>query len=185
VVCLLQNKRQSVEELLRELKDHVSIAGPLSQNENTEWHLVISELESFVKADTVVTIGENVDNLNYRYKLSASYTPQYENPIALSEVILVGHRRKQVKFSELTLDMFRMMQSIEIQQSTSSDAKRPTKVRNPHKNMLYRPGYSEILTVLSSSLTETDNSDNAILLYISADSFRDGLLLNPKRRYVI
>ena len=31
----------------------------------------------------------------------------------LQEVILVGARQEQVKFSELTLDMFRMLQTME------------------------------------------------------------------------
>ena len=35
------------------------------------------------------------------------------NVIMLQEVIIVGARQEQVKFSELTLDMFRMLQTME------------------------------------------------------------------------
>ena len=35
------------------------------------------------------------------------------NRHVLQEVILVGARQEQVKFSELTLDMFRMLQTME------------------------------------------------------------------------
>lgn len=51
-----------------------------------------------------------------------------------------------------------------------------SRTRNPHKHILYRPDYREVLQSLSSAITEL--SDNgAILLYISADSFNNGIAL--------
>lgn len=188
VVCLLQNKRNLVEELLRDLNEilnDLQSPSPLPNNIDNEWQLVVSELESFMKAERSIVIGENIDHLSYRYRTSCSTSSQYENPIVLSEALLIGHRKKHVKFSELTLDVLRMMQAIEY---CSPDSKKQVsttpRLKNPHKSILYRPGYCEVMSLLANSLSEVEYSDNAILLYFSVDGYKDGLALNPKKRYV-
>ncbi len=50
-------------------------------------------------------------------RLNPMITPPVEKSalmtVSVQEVILVGSRSEQVKFSELTLDMFRMLQTLE------------------------------------------------------------------------
>jgi hypothetical protein len=188
VVCLLQNKRSLVEELLRDLNEilnDLQSPSPLTNNMDNEWQLVVSELESFMKAERSIVIGENIDYLSYRYRVGSSMSSQYENPIVLSEALLIGHRKKQVKFSELTLDVLRMMQAIEYSSSDSKkQASTTLRLKNPHKSILYRPSCCEVMSLLANSLSEVEYSDNAILIYFSVDGHKDGLALNPKKRYV-
>ncbi|WAR30708.1 SCAI-like protein [Mya arenaria] len=103
----------------------------------------------------------------------------------IEEIIIVGNTHEQVKFSELTLDMFRMLQSLERepQEDLSNqiydaspapgrqpfeNGDRPGKRENPHKYLLYKPTYSQLNTFLASGFKELP-PNGAMLLYISAD----------------
>lgn len=95
----------------------------------------------------------------------------------------------QVKFSELTLDMFRMLQTLERepQEDTTQlyDASpapgrvpfpenggtgdsRPGKRENPHKYLLYKPTFSQLFVFLASGFKELP-PNGVLLLYVSAD----------------
>ncbi|KAF0985106.1 hypothetical protein FDP41_000145 [Naegleria fowleri] len=105
--------------------------------------------------------------------------PQY-NAIKLTDAILVTSRKVTVKFSELSLDVLRIMQSLE---KTSMNEKQSA-IR---KQMLYRPSCSDLLVHLANTLDSEFTSDlpsttNATFLYISADSSKFGIILDSKRR---
>ena len=240
VVCLFANRRQLVYEIIPEFKENINIYLShfnINGSRGEEWELVISELESFLRAETVVTIEQIPDLIQYRsnnliiskskvkkvtrgnsgipnYLLeskSGNMTPSsddssspIENPISafdeafppltstmkISEAILMTNRKTTVKFSELTLDVFRIMQSIE-RGITFND-----KQSNILKNMLYRPTYQDMLAALASSLelNETSSASTpgelspsssvnyATFLYLSADGTKGGITLNSKRR---
>ena len=119
------------------------------------------------------------------------------NPkLKLQEAILVGNYANQITFSELTLDMYRMLLSLERepsavpgqgkttgqlsvpvanpgdqseqQQDDPQDKTAATRRTNPHKCLLHRPTFSQLFYYLTSSFKElTENS--ALLLYLSAD----------------
>lgn len=83
-----------------------------------EWSLVLGEIKSFIEADTVVNVLDSDSNsIVLSHRLNPLITPPVErSPImtlSLQEVIIVGNLTDQVKFSELTLDMFRMLQTLE------------------------------------------------------------------------
>ena len=83
-----------------------------------EWSLVLGEIKSFIEADTVVNVLDSDSNsIILSYRLNPLITPPVERSpimtISLQEVIIVGNVTDQVKFSELTLDMFRMLQTLE------------------------------------------------------------------------
>ncbi|KAG2381714.1 hypothetical protein C9374_006098 [Naegleria lovaniensis] len=105
--------------------------------------------------------------------------PQY-NAIKLTDAILVTSRKVTVKFSELSLDVLRIMQSLE----KNSVSEKQSAIR---KQMLYRPSCSDLLVHLANTLDSELTSDlpsttNATFLYISADSSRFGIILDNKRR---
>jgi len=105
--------------------------------------------------------------------------------LTLQEVLIVGNNNDQVKFSELTLDMFRILQTLE-REPQQEDATygqaayslsrapsmeptdRPLKRENPHKYLLYKPTLSQLLVFLASGFKELP-PNGALLLYISAD----------------
>jgi Protein SCAI len=115
----------------------------------------------------------------------------------LQEAILVGNYQSQIKFSELTIDMYRLLQSLErvaappnggptkipppVPQQQHNDPTasgldtkdndEPPKMArrsNPHKYLLYRPTFAQLMLYLTTSFKDiAENS--AMLLYISAD----------------
>ncbi|CAB1442797.1 unnamed protein product, partial [Pleuronectes platessa] len=85
--------------------------------------------------------------------------------------------RGDVKFSELTIDMFRMLQALEREpinlatqtskQGTLEPNEKPAKRENPHKYLLYKPTFSQLFTFLSASFKELP-ANSVLLVYLSA-----------------
>lgn len=92
----------------------------------------------------------------------------------LQEVLIVGNKQDQLKFSELTVDMFRMVQTFErnldercpAEQGDDKDAN--DDIKNPHKYLLYRATIEQILANLNSAWSEL-SWNGVLLLYISSD----------------
>ena len=83
-----------------------------------EWSLVLGEIKAFIEADTIVNVLDSDSNsIVLSHRLNPLITPPVERSpvmtLSLQEVIIVGNVADQVKFSELTLDMFRMLQTLE------------------------------------------------------------------------
>jgi hypothetical protein len=96
--------------------------------------------------------------------------------LKLQEAILVGNYQNQIKFSELTLDMYRVLQSLEREPSaqsgkssapeaapaeskeegdsamdTSGNDKAATRRTNPHKYLLYRPTFAHLMLYIATA----------------------------------
>jgi hypothetical protein len=99
-------------------------------------------------------------------KPESAPTPSSPAPLRLQSAILVGNRQHQVKFSELTLDMFRMMIALERDHKTIPKPEK--RGSNPRKFLLYRPTISTVLQYLSSAQRE-QREDGVMLCYVSAD----------------
>ncbi|KAL0490446.1 hypothetical protein AKO1_009507 [Acrasis kona] len=173
VVLLFQNKREFAEVVIKELRELVNAyTNSFNLPDANEWQLVLIELDTFLKADVIVSVGPSPDLINYRtslpdsnsLNLDATKNSPRSSFITIAESILVSNRRRHVKFSELSLDMFRIMQSLE----RTSDRTAGSRFKNAHKTMLHRPTFSEILFALSSCLQETD-FQQCLLLYITVD----------------
>ena len=87
-------------------------------DDQMEWSLVLGEIKAFIDADTVANVLDSDSNsIVLSHRLNPLITPPVErSPImtlSLQEVIIVGNVTDQVKFSELTLDMFRLLQTLE------------------------------------------------------------------------
>ncbi|CAF1594420.1 unnamed protein product, partial [Adineta steineri] len=136
------------------------------------------------------------------YRLTNSLIPSLPNgaeqilsniqSYSLEEILIIGNYQDQIKFSELTLDMYRMLQAVERQpiESISSLDDRTTSQSpathrkeilnlyndecsnrsNPHKYLLYKPTFSQIYAFTASAFKELP-TNGALLLYISADGY--------------
>ena len=87
-------------------------------DDQMEWGLVLAEIKAFIEADTVANVLDSDSNsIVLSHRINPLITPPVErSPImtlSLQEVIIVGNVTDQVKFSELTLDMFRMLETLE------------------------------------------------------------------------
>nr|CAH0100930.1 unnamed protein product [Daphnia galeata] len=189
VVCLLLKKMKLVRELVRELSKYVDeYTSTYEPDDQLEWSLVLGEIKSFLEADAILNILDADSNpMVISHRLSPLTTPPVEKcpamDLTLQEVLIFGNNNDQVKFSELTLDMFRILQTLEREpqedasyqayslpsRAPSMEANdRPLKRENPHKYLLYKPTLSQLLVFLASGFKELP-LNGALLLYISAD----------------
>ena len=139
VVCLLLKKMKLVRDLVRELSKLIGdyqfditrraeievFAVPdeytttYEPEDQLEWSLVLAEIKAFVESDSLVRVLDSESNSSVvlSHRLNPLITPPLERSpvmtLSLQEVIIVGNLTDQVKFSELTLDMFRMLQTLE------------------------------------------------------------------------
>jgi len=193
--------------------------------EQLEWNLVLSEIRSFIEADSPVVVVDNctdklVDPImdtflilshrlprselvpkNYRPLNPSKDSSLLSSPTAASpscgssyklhEILIVGNKQDQLKFSELTVDMFRMTQTFEralpvecTAINTSSSERCANNIlslsggemissgydggKNPHKYLLYRAPIEQILVTLNAAWSDLP-WNGVLLIYISGD----------------
>ncbi|ORY03197.1 hypothetical protein K493DRAFT_311822 [Basidiobolus meristosporus CBS 931.73] len=209
VVCLLLNKRASVRKLLSELTVFVEdYAKTFKSSDSSEWQLVLQEISTFLEAEKhLIPVTPEGAALPFSNRLGLEKVSRSEKDgpkMKLQEAILVGNCQNQIKFSELTLDMYRMLQSLEREPvgsktmantegsgnadkshhreegsledqvnapPSSSNDKSTARRVNPHKFLLYRPNYSQLVVYLANAFKEI-NDNSALLLYLSADGVK-------------
>ncbi|CAG8819045.1 43683_t:CDS:10 [Gigaspora margarita] len=208
VVCLLLNKRDIVQKLLDELNslvdDYIRMFKPV---DSAEWSQVLTEIDAFLEAEKKLTPRSLEGQfLPIARRLQIERSPRLEKDgslkLKLQEAILVGNYQNQTKFSELTLDMYHILQSLEREpappkstqpktpgvensvgnervlgkddastdeQSNNTPVDKSASRRiNPHKYLLHRPTFSQLMVYISTAFKEI-NENSALLLYLSAD----------------
>ena len=163
VVCLLLDRRDYVQELLEELRREVrNYDKKFSPPDSSEWHLVVSELAEFLKADEIMDVVGmgRVPALSLLQDLGGAAEPVR---VQLQHAVLAGACESQIKFSELTLDIFRMLLTVEAPPAVDNTVR-----QNPHKHLLYRPSIGQLHVVLAS-ISKDLPENAAVLLYVSAD----------------
>ncbi|KAF9921451.1 hypothetical protein FBU30_008494 [Linnemannia zychae] len=135
VVCLLLNKGEIITTLKEELadlvKEYINMYRP---PDAAEWQLVLQEVSTFTNAEKKLhptnSSGQYLPltrRLQTNKAISAALDKEgpSSTKLKLQEAILVGNALNQIKFSELTIDMYRILQSLERETSQikgSSDA---------------------------------------------------------------
>ncbi|CAL4074369.1 unnamed protein product, partial [Meganyctiphanes norvegica] len=182
--------RDLVRELSKQIEEYTTTYEPDDQQ---EWSLVLGEIKSFIDADNTINVLDMDSNtIVLSHRLCTHNTPPLEKAtmmsLTLQEILIVGNCNNQVKFSELTIDMFRMLQTLErepqedvapLYDTSPAPTKIPTfengdrivnsnKRENPHKYLLYKPTFSQLMVFLASGFKELP-ANGAMLLYISAD----------------
>lgn len=125
IVCLLLKRMKLVKDLVREfsqsLNDYSHVYEPEAQ---LEWSLVLQEIKAFIEAESKVSVVSGpghtdgpgvILTLSQRLN-STNVPPPLKIPtgkLFLSEALIVGNCPRQVKFSELTVDMYRLLQILE------------------------------------------------------------------------
>lgn len=125
VVCLLLKRVKLVNELVREfaksLNEYNHVYEPEAQ---LEWSLVLQEIKSFIDAESIVEVTSGIGHpdgpgiqLTLSQRLCSTNIPQPlkmpTGKLFLSEALIVGGYQRQVKFSELSVDMYRILQVLE------------------------------------------------------------------------
>ncbi|KAG2178373.1 hypothetical protein INT44_001525 [Umbelopsis vinacea] len=137
VVCLLLNNNDDIRHLISELEalvdEYVKTFKPGDAN---EWHMVIEEITTFMDAEKkLIPINADKKPVQVAHRLPAhvksSKDKQTTPKLRLQEAILVGNYQHQIKFSELTLDMYRMLQSLEKEPTSNRSGSTTTAVPTP------------------------------------------------------
>ncbi|CAK9797577.1 Protein SCAI [Anthophora quadrimaculata] len=195
VVCLLLNRMKLVHELVQELDKQIAdYTSTYEPDDQLEWNLVLDEIKAFVKAESAVGVVHSDSNpVILTHRLGPQTSPLVERTppmcLSLQEILIVGNCADQVKFSELSMDMFRMLQTLEREprddpnhlHDASPAGRMPFRPGaypgpengaprrdNPHKYLLYKPTYSQVQVFLASGFKELP-ANGALLLYLSAD----------------
>jgi len=117
VICLLLNKRETVQILVRQLRSLVEEYTRTFQEgtDAKDWKIVVQEILRFMKADSACETSRPL-----RYCLLydphpslISHKVEERRPLHLEDSILASYYHNEVKFSELTLDTFRILQALE------------------------------------------------------------------------
>ncbi|KAL0410887.1 UNVERIFIED_CONTAM: protein SCAI, partial [Sesamum latifolium] len=144
-----------------------------------EWKLVIQEIVKFLKADTAFM---NIRPLRYSIVLELHpdclpHVMDAKRKLRLRDALLCSYHPNEIKFSELSLDNFRMLQSLEWEPSGSfyqasmasssgtgsgasqngasgpsrvnQDITDPTLPPNPRKAILFRPSVTHFMAAQS------------------------------------
>eukprot|EP01122_Echinamoeba_exundans_P002632 TRINITY_DN1258_c0_g1_i2.p1 TRINITY_DN1258_c0_g1~~TRINITY_DN1258_c0_g1_i2.p1 ORF type:complete len:557 (+),score=65.32 TRINITY_DN1258_c0_g1_i2:77-1747(+) len=185
VVCLLLERQKTARELVGELTHIITdYARYLSASEAQEWQLVLQEITLFLQADAPIMVKDIPDfSFAHRRLPTRSRSPVAKKPI-LGTVILCCSRNQLVKFSELSLDGFRMMLAFENEIASPNQPKSEKPSPNPSKYILYRPTVSTLLQYVASAQKEA-RENSALVLYVSADgekgfSMRSGSDPHPR-----
>lgn len=199
LVCLMLNRREMVQHLLNQFRMLVDEYRRTFQDTDAkEWKRIVQEIIRFVKADTAF---QNSRPLRYSVRLDlhpnshpSVASLEGRQALKLRDVLLTSYHHNEIKFAEVTLDNFRMLQCLEWEPSgifyqprTSDsgmngsftgqggssrmnpmdDITDPTLPPNPRKAILYRPTAMHFLAVLATICEELP-ADSVVLLYISA-----------------
>ncbi|TXG66520.1 hypothetical protein EZV62_007795 [Acer yangbiense] len=195
MVCLVLNRREVVHQLVNQLKLLVDeCKRTFQETDFKEWKLVVQEIVRFLKADTAFM---NIRPSRYSPVLDMHpdalvhvSTSVTKRNLRLRDAILSSYHQNEVKFSELTLDAFRMLQCLEWEPSGSfyqssnvkigqnggpgpsrinysQDIVDPTLPPNPRKTILYRPSVTQFIAVLATICDELP-ADGVLLIYLSA-----------------
>uniref|UniRef100_A0A3B5L0Y0 Uncharacterized protein n=1 Tax=Xiphophorus couchianus TaxID=32473 RepID=A0A3B5L0Y0_9TELE len=119
VVCLLLNKMDLVKVLVKELSEEIEdYTQRFNTEDQLEWNLVLQEVAAFIEADPAVVLNDHNSMLVTSNRLQDGSVPPLEQgmvvgQLVLADALIVGNCNNQVKFSELTVDMFRMLQALE------------------------------------------------------------------------
>ncbi|KAF9950696.1 hypothetical protein BGZ72_007687 [Mortierella alpina] len=135
VVCLLLNNRDIITTLKEELAALVNeYINTYTPTDAAEWQLVLQEVTSFTDAEkrlhpvnTAGTFLPVARRLQSSKVISAALDKDGSSTtkFRLQEAILVGSVINQIKFSELTIDMYRILQSLERETSQIRGSSEP------------------------------------------------------------
>ncbi|XP_039124231.1 protein SCAI [Dioscorea cayenensis subsp. rotundata] len=192
IVCLLLGRRDMVSRLASQLRVVLDECKKnFQETDFKEWKHVVQEIFRFMKVDTPFI---NMRPLRYSFVYDSNpnslSVPSHTNRrLVLRDSILSTYHHNEVKFTELTIDTYRMVQCLEWEPCGSfslkggansghnesgpnrvnllQDIRDPSLPPNPRKVILYRPSITHYLMVLATVCEELP-SDGILLIYLSA-----------------
>ncbi|KAI3646764.1 hypothetical protein MP228_009692 [Amoeboaphelidium protococcarum] len=202
VVCLLLNTTDLLQKLTSEFRQIIQDYSQHDQSKSdiAEWEMILKEVEDFSLASTIVLPKvlrlSIMDPPRIQYDARMSPDRIVYGHSFIEECIIVGYKGNDVKFSELSIDMHRILVSMECastqatedpgqdndEQSQMRDLRQQQQQEsmannqmnrsgrrrmNPKNTLLYKPSAALWLYCASSSLRDCRNG--AMMFYFSCD----------------
>ncbi|CAN4126745.1 unnamed protein product [Withania somnifera] len=202
MVSLILNRFEMVKVLVEQFKVIVEDSKAAFPGTNfKEWRLVVQEIVRFTR---VHSPSPDARPLRYcalfdSHPSSCPYVARFhaKKVLKFRDALLTSYHKNEVKFAELTLDTFRMLQCLEWEPSGSFYQRSPVEPRengavtdqsitsglidinlaaemmdpalppNPKKAVLYRPSVPLLISVVATMCEELP-PESVVLIYISA-----------------
>ncbi|KAL7668974.1 hypothetical protein ACOME3_009650 [Neoechinorhynchus agilis] len=184
------------DTLLREMKARISLYLQEDDAASRDWLLLAKEIEQFVHSDrNIVRVKDMPDSrdssLRLRLPSSEISANHFDDAYAarcsalplykLEQAVIASCLYDQVKVSELTINMFRILQTIERAPqiydgteigfrktlSSTEDEDAPQCRLNPRKLLLYKPSISSLLAGIATTFRDCQPY-GVLLVYIAA-----------------
>lgn len=170
VVALLLSEETIMNSLIGEFKFLVEEYGRVFQpGDYTEWTTVLQDMNNFQTLKKAYFTVDNTGNLIIpQIRLKSDDGIDRKSKFKIKEAIIVGNSPSQPKLSELTLDMYFMLQVLErSSEKTKQPGEDKSSRENPRKTLLYRPSIDQFLLYLATCSREVGEDNEGLLLYIS------------------
>nr|XP_015612131.1 protein SCAI isoform X2 [Oryza sativa Japonica Group] len=193
VALLLARRADTVPRLTTHIRTLLDDSKKtLQEADYKEWKHVVQEIARFLRADSPFI---NMRPLRYSYAFDPppdtlpTVPPTVKKRgLVLNDAMLCSYYQNEIKFTDLTIDVFRMLQCLEWEPCGSfaltngystrdeSGQNHPNLLKdlrdaalppNPLKTILYRPSVTHFLTVLATKCEELP-SNGMMLIYLSA-----------------
>ncbi|KAK7399582.1 hypothetical protein VNO78_10767 [Psophocarpus tetragonolobus] len=201
LVSVILNRTEMVNHLMERFVALVEDCKTTFRETNfKEWRQVVQEINRFTKVDK----GFSIRPMRYCatfdiHRSSLPYVARFhaKRVLKFQDALLTSYHRNEVKFAELTLDIYRMIQCLEwepsgafyqkhtfkpkengdaidhsgasgiIDMNLTADMTDPTIPPNPRKATLYRPSVTHVIAVMATICEELP-PDSVVLVYLSA-----------------
>ncbi|KAL7748591.1 hypothetical protein RI367_006002 [Sorochytrium milnesiophthora] len=205
VGLLLASSGDLVRDLIEQMKQQIRLLQDMGRESGAhrvvnEWSQVVHELGTFIEHETSLPIDTSTYtalSLDLRSTRQAFRVRSKEasRNVSIHTVLITSNNSQQVRFSDLTLDMFRVFQSVEFKagEAASPESTR-NQSRNPFKFLLYQPNFPQMVTHLANC-TKDFGHRHGLLLYLSgtgcacspsmatqaaAELYSGGIALSPR-----
>ncbi|KAF2283938.1 hypothetical protein GH714_017394 [Hevea brasiliensis] len=177
LVSLILNRTEMVQFLVDRFRALVDDSKSNFRETNfKEWKLVVQEIVRFMEVNTAIA---NVRTLRYcvlfdSHPTSRPYVARYHarKVLKFQDAILTGYHRNEIKFAEITLDTYRMLQCLEWEPNGSFYQKHPVEsVNQKHPVESYENG----------TVTDHSGASGLIDINLAADFTDPTLPRNPRK----
>ncbi|OEL25197.1 Protein SCAI [Dichanthelium oligosanthes] len=184
VVAMLMRRAEAVDHLAGRLRALVEeTKGAYPKTNFKEWKQVLQELGRILKADGAYKGSRTLryDNLFDSYPSNLASIARFHSKrvLKLKEAVLTSYRPNEVKFTELTLDTFRMLQCLEWEPTGSYQIAAKELTENGTKFVFILLTHNFTIQVLAT-ICEELSQDSILLIYISASGCTEQNMASQK-----
>lgn len=173
MTCLLLGNTKMGKSLIAEMAELIEDPELVYvEREKEEWLFILKETNAFIEALDKINVNLNskmdLNSLDLPSRLETGELFEYKNENTnFSEAIIICCHKNQIRFSEITIDHYRLIQCLEMDPNSINSSNAKNNIPFPRKYMLLLPSVYKLIATISSVVK--DMSKNSVaLIYLSA-----------------